>query len=417
MKPWIPYGKQKNKSNTTKNTDDINCNSKVISKKSRDSKLMNDLYVYMNTKSSINTPISNYRYNDTETMQNTNEIFIKDNVSEISINIHNADSDIFRRKSSIFHQPSVTSTISPKKIPKERSRVALSGHIIDKTSDVESCRPGILLVSRGSTSEELITAIRHQFGYNNISDVIINFKSKTSQSVISRSYSMDKLEEIPQIDENCDFIAYIGGSALIDVNQYTERNDLNDYDYNGLRDRLSKKLHSFSVGNDTKDDKNDLLSVVTFDANQHSQSDDLEKTSRTKKNNIYYSSKNNLSVSKIQSTCSSADIIPSTSVVNDIPIISSSLKTKARHLSTTSEKNQTKKELVNSLLSSSKPTTKSSVGKLFPYASQDQANKIESIAVSNTTNTVSSCSVSSENNIIQKPKIKFQLDLSSLLEE
>jgi hypothetical protein len=416
MKPWIPYGKH-NKSNTTKNTDDINCNTKVISKKSRDSKLMNDLYVYMNTKSSMNTPTSNYRYNDTETMQNSNEIFIKDNVSEISINIHNADSDIFRRKSSI-HQPSITSTISPKKIPKERSRVALSGHIIDKTSDVESCRPGILLVSRGSTSEELITAIRHQFGYNNISDVIINFKSKNSQSVISRSYSMDKLEEIPQIDENCDFIAYIGGSALIDVNQYTERNDLNDYDYNGLRDRLSKKLHSFSVGNNTKDDKNDLMSVITFDANQNSQSDDLEKSSRTKKNNILYSSKNNLLVSKIQSTCSSADIIPSTSVVNDIPIISSSLKTKARHLSTTSEKNQTKKELVDSLLSSNKPSTKSSMGKLFPYASQHQANKVESIAVSNTTNTVSSCSVSSENNIIQKPtRIKFQLDLSSLLED
>ena len=190
---------------------------------------------------------------------------------------------------------------------------------------------------------------------------------------------------------------------------------MNDYDYNGLRDRLSKKLHSFSVGNNTKDDKNDLMSVITFDANQNSQSDDLEKASRNKKNN---SSKNNLFVSKIQSTCSSADIIPTTSVVNDIPIISSSLKTKARHLSTTSEKNQTKKELVDSLLSSNKQATKSSMGKPFPYASQDQTNKVESIAVSNTTNTVSSCSVSSENNIIQKPtRIKFQLDLSSLLED
>jgi len=240
---------------------------------------------------------------------------------------------------------------------------------------------------------------------------------------------MDKLEEIPQIDENCDFIAYIGGGALIDVNhdvnhdinQNTERNNLNDYDYHGLRDRLSKKLHSFSVGNNTKDNKTDLLSVITFDANQHSQSDDLDKISRSKKNSTMYSSKNsnNLSVSKVQSTSSSADIIPSTSVVSDIPIISSSLKFKARHLSTTtSEKNQTKKELVDSLLSSSKPPTKSSMGKLFPYASKEQANKVESnCIINNTTNTVNSFSVNSENNIIQKPRIKFQLDLSSLLED
>jgi hypothetical protein len=64
------------------------------------------------------------------------------------------------------------------------------------------------------------------------------------------------------------------------------------------------------------------------------------------------------------------------------------------------------------------------MGKLFPYASQEQSNKAEPISnivsshtSNNTTNTLNNFSVSTENLITQKPKIKFQLDLSSLLDD
>ena len=107
-------------------------------------------------------------------------------------------------------------------------------------------------------------AIRQQFGCHNISDVILNFKTKSSESPISRSYSMDKLEDLPPINENCEFIAYIGGSAIIDGTQNNSQNEL-DYDYRGLRDRLAKKLHSFSIGNSPINEgyNNDILSIST----------------------------------------------------------------------------------------------------------------------------------------------------------
>ena len=77
---------------------------------------------------------------------------------------------------------------------------------------------------------------------------------------------MDKLEELPPINENCEFIAYIGGSAIIDGTQKNLQNEL-DYDYRGLRNRLAKKLHSFSIGNSPINEgyNNDILSISTLD--------------------------------------------------------------------------------------------------------------------------------------------------------
>jgi len=121
---------------------------------------MNDLYVYTNSKSNqhqaISTPISNYRYNDeySFTNFNNNEKSFKDTVSEISVNIQNADSKIHKHKSLISQQ---SLSISSKKPSKERSRVALSGYLIDKSSAVEACRQGILLVSRGTTRYYIFT--------------------------------------------------------------------------------------------------------------------------------------------------------------------------------------------------------------------------------------------------------------------
>lgn len=135
MKPWIPNGKQ-----SQSNNDDTN-NNNNNSKKSRDSKLMNDLYVYTNTKSITNTPINNYRYNNeysfTQTIPTTT-----------TNNNNNTNNEIIATS----HRPSLSSTISPKaKFVKDKSRVALSGYLIDKTNDIETCRQGILLIARGST--------------------------------------------------------------------------------------------------------------------------------------------------------------------------------------------------------------------------------------------------------------------------
>ena len=401
LKPWIPNGKQRI-DNTNKKRNDIITNK---TKKSKDTKLMNDLYVYTTNSSSnphkpISTPISNYRYNDEYSFTNFNEKSVKDSASEISISIQNTDSN---RHKNLISQHS--SSISPKKIVKEKSRVALSGYLIDKSSTVETCRQGILLVSRGTSSEELILSIRQQFGCNNISDVIVNFKNKVTQNVISRSYSMDKLEEMPQIDENCDFIAYIGGGAIIETNQSGDTESGSDYDYIGLRDRLAKKLHSFSVGSPAKVDKSDSLSVFSFDINQHSQNDDVVSNIQSSVSMMKSASQKSApSISKEQSK-----FINMTSI-NHNPVISSSLKKKAKKLLSTSSasgNHQSKKALVQSLLSSDKPQeTTSSLSNLFPYGPRENVVKSDSIDT-----------VRATDNIIVKPKIKFQIDLSSLLED
>ena len=269
----------------------------------------------------------------------------------------------------------------------------------------------------------MILSIRQQFGCNNISDVIVNYKNKATQNITSRSYSMDKLEEMPQIDENCDFIAYIGGAAIIDTSGESVI-ETNEYDYIGLRDRLSKKLHSFSISSPTSiNKKTDSLSVFTFDINQHSQNDDVVSTSHS-------------AVSKMKST--SAPPISnehpnfrSTTSVNNKSVMSSSLEKKNLSSSVVNEKHQSKKALVESLLSSNKKQeTKSSLSNLFPYGSSDNDGKSRTIdngttekcnkAIDKGTidkDTIDKTADKIIDNITVKPRIKFQIDLSSLLED
>ena len=43
------------------------------------------------------------------------------------------------------------SKVTYKKVTKESSRVALSGYLIDKSTAIETCRQGILLLNRGAS--------------------------------------------------------------------------------------------------------------------------------------------------------------------------------------------------------------------------------------------------------------------------
>lgn len=229
---------------------------------------------------------------------------------------------------------------------------------------------------------------------------------------------MDKLEAIPQIDENCDFIAYIGGTAIIESSVSDEQSD---YDYRGLRDRLSKKFHTFSIGS-VIDEKNEFIPIITFDANQHSQNDDnlgIINSAQTLISGNRKASNINQTSSISVSTSQAQNVKSSTSKVNSAPTISSSLKkTKSRNLSTS------KKELVDSLLNSKQVETPT-VQNLFPYSSIKVDTTSESVnqisIVDDQNNNINTDIIANKSNngiyINPIPKIKFQLDLSSLLED
>jgi len=156
LKPWLPSGNNNNNNNNKE------CHKKPNDKEKRkNSKLMNNLYVYANTNNSnINTKINtdimytptiNYKYNDDYSFNNTPKKDI-DIYSEISQNIYDNCSKKHDNKSII----SQNSKSQYKKVLKESSRLALSGYLIDKTTVIESCRQGILLLNRGSTRYSLL---------------------------------------------------------------------------------------------------------------------------------------------------------------------------------------------------------------------------------------------------------------------
>lgn len=96
---------------------------------------------------------------------------------------------------------------------KPSAHIALTVRIINTKKTTNQSKYGILVVKRGGTRTELVSAIEKQFHVlGQVSDISIATQLSYGSGVSIASLSLGTIGEYPQINENSDLIIYLGGA-------------------------------------------------------------------------------------------------------------------------------------------------------------------------------------------------------------